>query len=318
MLNPDATVQYAEVGPALNANFGLDRGVPADPELPRSYNWEQSVAVEHQLRPGFGVSAAYYHRKFYNLTWTANTVVDPVRDFTPFSIIGPADSRLPGGGGETITLYNLNQNKLGQTSNLLLESKNNSQIYDGLEFTTNARLPRGIFFFGGVTIERYTAAGSGLVGIAPSTSSNLCDVANPNSLRFCDNTPPFRPIFKVSGIVPLPYGVQLSGNYQIRPGPTISAIYTVNSALAGVSLVGVASVPVQLIEPNTMILDYQKQLDMRVTKKVWRGLRVLVDVYNVLNAGTVTQTNPNWGANWQRPQAIMTSRSMRFGGEFNF
>ena len=34
VLNPDATVQYTEIGPALNQNFGLDLGTPADPTCP--------------------------------------------------------------------------------------------------------------------------------------------------------------------------------------------------------------------------------------------------------------------------------------------
>jgi hypothetical protein len=311
-------VQYAEIGPAINQNFGLDLGTPAAPDLPRTYNWEWSGVVEHQLRSGFGVSAAYYHRKFYNLTWTRNQLVDPDRDYTPFTIVGPTDPRLPNGGGEVITLYNLNPSKVGQVSNLLTVSDTNTQVYNGFEVSTNARLPHGVFFFGGVTIERYTAAGSGLVGIAPSTASNLCQVTDPNARRFCDNTPPFRPLFKISGLYPLPYGFQVSGNFQVRPGPPVSAVYTVNSAIAGVPLNGVSSLNVQLIEPNTGILDYQKQADLRITRKFFGGFRLLLDIYNVLNAGTVIQANPTFGANWLRPQSILNGRSMRFGGELNF
>jgi hypothetical protein len=45
---------------------------------------------------------------------------------------------------------------------------------------------------------------------------------------------------------------------------------------------------------------------------------VLLDVYNVFNSGTVTQANPTWGPVWRRPQAILSGRSLRFGGELNF
>jgi carboxypeptidase family protein len=317
VLNSDTTVQYNEIGPALNSNFGVDLGTPADPNLPRTYNWEESVALEHQLRQGFAVAGAYYHRKFYNLTWTQNRAVDPLKDYTPFTIVGPKDSRLPNGGGELITLYNLNPNKLGQVDNFLTVSDTNTQVYDGIELTTNARLPHGAFFFGGVTIERYTAAGSGLVGIAPSTASNLCQVPNPNSLRFCDNTPPFRPIFKMSAMYPLPYGIQLAGNLQVRPGPAVSAVYTVTSAIAGVPLTGVSALSVQLIEPNTMILDYQKQVDFRISRKFGQ-FRPLLDIYNAFNAGTVIQVNPTYGPSWLRPQSILNGRSLRFGAEYNF
>ena len=214
-------------------------------------------------------------------------------------------------------MYNLNLNKVGQVDNFLRASDTNTQVYNGIEFTTNARLPKGAFFFGGVTIERYTAAGSGLVGIAPSTASNLCQVSNPNSRRFCETTPPFRPIFKLSGMYPLPYGILLAGNYQVRPGPPMSAVYTVNSAIAGVPLNGISTLSVQLIEPNTLILPYQNQVDFRISRK-FHGVRALIDIYNAFNAGTVSQANPTWGTAWLRPQAILNGRSLRLGGEWTF
>jgi hypothetical protein len=170
-----------------------------------------------------------------------------------------------------------------------------------------------------VTLERYTGGGSGLAaGIASGTSSNFCQVSNPNQLRFCDNSPPFRPIFKLSGMYPFPYGFQVAGTFQVRPGPPLSAVYSVNSAIAGIPLYGVSSLSVQLVEPNTMILDYQKQLDLRITRKFFGGFRLLLDIYNVFNSGTVIQANPTWGTSWLRPQSILNGRSMRFGGELNF
>jgi hypothetical protein len=317
VLNADGTVQYAEIGAALNQNFGVDLGTPADPNLPRTYSWEETAVIEHQVRPAFGVAVGYYHRKYYNLTWTQNRAVNPNQDYTPFTIVGPSDPRLPKGGSEVITLYNLKPSKLGLVDNLLTVSTTNTQVYDGFEVSTNARL-KGAFFFGGVTVERYTAPGSGLVGIASSTSSNLCQVPNPNQLRFCNIVPPFRPLFKFSGMVPLPYGVQIAGNFQVRPGPPVSSLYTVTSQVAGIPLVGVPSLAVQLIEPNTVLLDYQKQADLRISKKLIRQVRVLLDVYNAFNSGTVTQANPTWGPNWLRPQAVLNGRSLRFGGELNF
>ena len=130
-------------------------------------------------------------------------------------------------------------------------------------------------------------------------------------------TPPFRPIFKMAGMYPFPYGFQVAGNFQVRPGPAISAVYSVNSAIAGVPLTGVSAISVQLIEPNTMMLPYQTQTDLRITRK-FGEFRLLLDIYNLFNAGTVIQVNPTWGTSWLRPQSILNGRSMRFGGELNF
>ena len=69
--------------------------------------------------PGLSVSGGYYWRQYHNLTWTDNLLVDPDLDYTPFTFVGPVDTRLPNGGGEVITMYNLNTNKLGLIDNVV-------------------------------------------------------------------------------------------------------------------------------------------------------------------------------------------------------
>ena len=126
-LDANGNAQYNEIGPAQDANFGLASGATRlDPNLPRDYNWQESVTIEHELRPGVSVGGGYYRRQFYNLRWTDNLLVDPDRDYTPFTITVPLDSRLPDGGGEVITLYNLNPAKLGQVENVIKASSKNS------------------------------------------------------------------------------------------------------------------------------------------------------------------------------------------------
>ena len=66
-----------------------------------------------------------------------------------------------------------------------------------------------------------------------------------------------------------------------------------------------------------MILDYQKQVDFRISRK-FGAFRSLLDIYNAFNAGTVIQVNPTYGTNWLRPQSILNGRSLRFGAEYNF
>ena len=58
--------------------------------------------------PRVAVTGGFYHRDFQNLTITSNVAVDPVADYTPLQR-SPArrDPRLPDGGGEIITRFNL-------------------------------------------------------------------------------------------------------------------------------------------------------------------------------------------------------------------
>ena len=119
-LDAFGNAQYDEIGPARNVNFGLDTGTTRlDAGLPRGFNWEESIVVQREITPGFSVSGGYYWRQYHNLTWTDNLLVDPDADYTPFTFVGPVDPRLPNGGGEVITMYNLNPNKLGLVDNVV-------------------------------------------------------------------------------------------------------------------------------------------------------------------------------------------------------
>jgi hypothetical protein len=254
-VDANGNVQFAEIGPSLNANFGLTRGAARfDQDTPRPSDWEQSVVLQHELFTGVSVSAGYYHHSYYDLALTRNTAVNPDTDFTPYTVVGPVDDRLPGRGGESIVQYNLVPTKLGQVDAVRTFSASNSREYHGVEFTANARLPRGGFAFGSVTTER--------------TATNNCDVTNndPNNRRFCEQIPPFRALLKIAGGYSLPFGIQASGFLQLRPGASIAANYSYNSAVVGVPLTGGGSRTVNLADPTELYYDYFKTIDVLVER----------------------------------------------------
>ena len=65
--------------------------------------------------------------------------------------------------------------------------------------------------FGGITTDR--RASTECDGANTNTGNTARD--NPNSLRFCDNIPPYRTTYKVSAAYQLPWDMQVSG---IVPG----------------------------------------------------------------------------------------------------
>ena len=316
-------IQYNEVA-AGAANFGQASGTSRpDPGLARGYNWEYSVSLQHEIVPKVSVTAAYFRRRFYNLRVNDNLNLSP-SDWNPFKIVGPSDPRFPTGGGETITMYSVNDNKLGSaTDTMVTFSTANTNIYNGFEVSANARFSKGLLFAGLTTERSETLNCDGSTGGTTTRD-------NPNGLRFCDNVPPFRSLFKGSASYTLPYGVQLSGSYSAKPGPSVSANYTVTSALAGRTIFGsitrTPTISVNLIEPNTLFLDYQNQLDGRVAKTFkWGRIRAqgFVDVFNVFNTGTVTSVNTTYGSDpatrvWLNPTAILTGRTFRFGTQWDF
>ena len=70
-----------------------------------------------------------------------------------------------------------------------------------------------------------------------------------------------------------------------------------------------------------MFRDYIHQLDTRFSRNFRFGryrVQGMVDVYNILNGGTVTVLNTTFGSNYLNPLSIQTSRYVRFGGQVSF
>jgi hypothetical protein len=89
---------------------------------------------------------------------------------------------------------------------------------------------------------------------------------------------------------------------------------------------GAPTITVNLIEPNTLFLDYQHRVDTRVARN-FRAERYqiqgFIDLFNLFNSGTVTSVNQTYSSTastnqWMRPTAILTGRTLRFGAQMTF
>ena len=125
-------------------------------------------------------------------------------------------------------MYTLNANKVGvATDNLRTFSDINATIYNGFEVSANARFNK-LLLFGGVTTDRRATH---RLRRLPTSADN--GARQPERLRFCDATPPFRTTVKMSAAYQLPWEFQLSGSFLAQPGASITANYTVTAAIAG-------------------------------------------------------------------------------------
>ena len=269
------------------------------------------MSVQHELFRNMSVTAGYYRRQFYNIAAEPNFAVNPNTDYTPFVVLRPR-TRTCRCGGEQITLYNLNPNKQGQVNEIRINSDGRSRIYNGFELSINTRFPRG-FAFGGITFEREAV-------------DSCADLTNPNSLRFCERTPPFRGLYKASAGYMLPYDVQLAGSFQARPGISINSDWTVtNAVLASQGLPnftgGVSSITVNLVEPDTLFYDYVYTNDMTLSRvfRVQRTrIRAFVEMFNVLNLSTIYTRNETFGNLWYNPIDLVQARRFQLGAQIDF
>jgi hypothetical protein len=294
-LSPGCEINFAQ----LPSTFGVRRNRNPDPNIERAYQNLYNLTLQHELRPGLGVSFAYNRREFHNVVWTDN-LATTLADYALITIPDPR-------GTGTLPVYSLAANKLSLVDEFDSNSNSNTTNYNGFDFSVNARFPSGLNVFGGTSTGR-------------STGVN-CEVESPNSLRFCDTTKgiPMRTTFKMSGSYPMPYGFKLGAVFQHLLGSTQTLTYSVGSAIApGLT---VSSVTVTLIPPGSAYYDGVNQLDLTVGR-TFRTARARitpkVEAFNLMSVNTVTSRVTAFGSSLGLPTGIVPARIVRFGLTVDF
>jgi hypothetical protein len=324
--NPNAT----RYDPAVIKGFGV-----------RNFAWDFGTEVQHELRPGLGLTAGYYRNWASNFRVTDNLAVTPA-DYNPFCVTAPVDPRLPGGGGYAVCgLYDVTQAKFGQVTNLVTKGSKYYEEGAGVTCASSGSLSGvaargsatacGTSDFIGVSVNARLRSGILLGGGVDSgrTITDRCFVVDsPGELLNCHVVTPFKAQTQVKlyWTYPLPGDFGVSGTLQNVSGGSFEANYSASNVEVvptlgrDLSACGprtgaacTARVTVPLVAPMTQFLDRRTQLDLRLTKAVKLGpkvrLRANVDFYNVLNSSAVLGVNSTYGPNWQRPATDNT-----FGG----
>ena len=340
--NRDFIPQASELGPINLVNFGstnITQAYADDVRTTRGYNWEGSVSIQHELFPRVSVNVGYFRRQFGNLTVTQNSRVTSA-DYTPYSITVPTDARLPNSGAQLSGLFDVNASRFGQSFSLIQEADHfgsQEDVFDGVDVSTNVRLPRGLVIQGGFSTGRERTnncyAMNDLSLVSFNTGTNFT-AGTPRQTAYCDVRPPFQPNVKALAVYPLPWwGLQTSATYQGLAGPQILANATIGNAAIAPSLgrslsacpatgTCTATVSVSLIPPGTLYGDRLHEVDFRLSKtvKLPQGRRIqgIVDVYNLLNGSAVITQNNSYGSAWLRPTQILQARLVKFGVQLDF
>jgi hypothetical protein len=304
----------------------------------RPYNWQASASVQHEVKPGIALTAGYFRTWYGNFIVTQNRAVTAA-DFSPYCVTEPADSRLPGGGGDQLCgLYDINPAKFGQVDSLVTKAAafgNLTDIFNGVDLGVNARFGRGGLFFGGVSLGREVTNNCALKDL-PNIVVNATYSANFNpvgSTAFCEFTIPQNQV-KFAGSYPLPrWGLQVSATFQNLPGVPRTASYVATNAQiapylgrslgqCGFSATcnGTVTIP-HLFPPNSVLEPRQNQLDVRLSKLFQMGrmrLQPRFDVYNLFNASDVQSLNTRYGATWLNAGSILAGRLVKFGAKLDF
>jgi len=309
----DNIAQDNEIGPVVTP-FGNNR--IADPKKKRDYNLQYNVGIDHQLGQGFAVGFAWYRRSWYNLPISINQLVG-FNDYTAFETTNPLTSK-------TMTLYNLNPAKAGQSLILDTTSTDHSKTrrdYTGLEFNATVRLPRGGTLIGGWGADR--------------TINVTCENPDPNQLYNCDQSQfgiPLRSDFKFIGTYPIAYGVQVGAVLQSYAGAAVPVSWSVPATVfpggrrtqavtLSTTVVGTGYTGSSLSDPGSSYLPRWNQLDFSV-RRVFTIRNVHVDgsldIFNSTNSSVVLSQNQAFGTSLGTPQSILQPRLLRVSSTLRF
>src|SRR6185312_15270294 len=318
-LDADGNIQFNELPPSPSTpTFGRNVSTTnTDPSVldgrgKRGYNWEYTVAAQHQIAERVSVNGGFYRRIFDNQTFTDDLRYD-ASSYDSFCIRAPVDPDLPGGGNYDVCgVMDLKPAVFAQglpANNLIRFSDDfggETNRYQGFDINIEGRFRNGAFLKGGIAATsrlfdncNLLAAGlDAVIGpnlIAPTFQGTEI---YPDGTTMCHREYPYRPDVKLSGSYSLPFDIQLSGTYQFSrgvqtggAGPSIQANWAVLNAVAnpqiGRNWTGTASRTIQLIREGSDFGDNNlSQLDLRASKRFGFGrnrLRVDFDAYNVFN-----------------------------------
>ncbi len=291
----------------LPASFGQPSNNTVDPNYKRVYNLETAVGIQHELISRVSVSANYYRRSFANLLVTDN-LLRTQADYQSYNLFHPIT-------GQAFQVWDVKPAAVALVQNYDTNSDGRSHIYTGVDLTVNARLPRGAMLFGGFVTEKNVR--------------NVCDEPdNPMNLLYCDdadNDIPWLPTFKMSGTLPLKWGISVSATWQDLAGRPLGLTTTTGNKISGPgygdtgSPVGTnwqitrtgrypadcpspcpagqlifpagstpltsASITVPLRAPGTEFLERVRQLDLSFAKSFQIGRSRMTGQFDVFNVG---------------------------------
>ena len=282
-------------------------GYIIDPNLKNPYADTFSLGLERELRPNLSVSATYIYKKEKDLIgWQ-----DKGATYEEISLVSPDN-------GQTYTVFNKTSD-LETTEYWITNPPRYGQTYQALIFSFAKRYANNWQLFGSLTWSK--AEGINIVSLtttswALATRGKLGkdpnDYTNTGGPLSHDRTW----IFKLQASYSFPWGIMASMNYLYqtgRPSPTFVRIYP-DQGLRRI-----------LAEPRGperfkpwSLLDFRLQKTFNLSKSI--KLDAMIDAFNLLNSGTVTDYRSYNLENsaYNEPSSIFFPRRLQMGLRMKF
>jgi hypothetical protein len=332
-----STTANGECGAWLTPTFGSAQAATTfDPEMldgwfKRPYSSQGSLQLQQQLMNNVALNVGYFRTWFGQQRFTVNRAVATV-GVDEYCYTTPSDSRLGDYSGRQICgLYDAKRVAAPDNFATLMENYGDySEVSDFVDIGIQARFGKGGLIQGGMSTGRTVIDQCDLVKSlavplnVPTYNLQPTGQGSRTNADFCRTVNPWmgQTQFKAAVNYPIAYGIRVSGTLQNLPGLPVYGIVNITGAATNLGrALTTGSTNVMIKKPYEEFLDRLNQVDVRLSKSIrLAGLKVegQFDVYNALNANTILQINPNYGASWRRPLAILGARLLKFGAQIDF
>jgi len=318
--NGDGQYQSGEAGQILRAFGGNVSNI--DPQLTRPYSREIMVGAEQRLPWGLSLRADFFRRDEKNRLETVNLGV-PFSAYTPVNVFDPGgDYREGTEDDQNLMVYDQDPSTLGTDRFLLTNPSGLTGFYKGLEMVLSHRAGSRVFTSLQVSAHRtrlLTSPGNTEYQNDQGVLGRLLD--NPNSLissygrQYFDRSLTARFL----GLVELPGGWTVSSVTRFHDGVPFGRKLAITTLSQGPFFV----LATPRGNPGGYRTEFNLTADIRVRKALrWGGgqVRMLVDVFNLLNSSNKTEENDLTGPlfNLRLPLELQPPRIARVGFEFVF
>jgi hypothetical protein len=298
----------------------------------REYSWDLNAGITQELVPRVSLQVDYIRRSWGNLGATVNDAWTAA-DFDTFHYTVPQDSRLPGGGGYTLTYRDVKPEKIGQISNRLTfanEVGGAFNNFNGVDVTVNARL-RDVTIQGGTSTGNVVEDSCGVVAENPEYyifgpwggTGGFLDTflggVGQWPQEFCHRETGWKTNIKGLASYTVPkIDVLLSGTFKSLPYPGNEFPSVQSQSLGGQTLglfLGIpgvdstdlgrplaSQIPIQflnLVHPGESYGDRLTSIDLRLGKILRYGnsrATINFDIYNLFNSNTTEVYQRNYSA----------------------
>jgi hypothetical protein len=256
-------------------------------------------------------------------------------DFDSYCVTLPSTVNLSNKGQPVCGLFDVKPALFARVQNFVTDAKNfgdMSEVYNGIDVTLNARLPRAGIATGGFSTGRTVLDFCSVREQLPETTiSSLAAPFNVAATNpFCHNESSWGSLtaFKMSVTTALPWNFQMSANYQNSPGVNTTAAYSVGAAEVLPSLgrplaSGLAGrTNVTVVEPRTLFREGRiNQLGLAFTLNFRSGevrIQPRIELHNALNANPILQLNSQVGPAFDAIRGVLAPRMLKFAFRFDF